>query len=155
MHTITVADFEENELLGTSDDELDEWNVFWGSPLIFQHILTKLPPKAKVLDVCSAWGRGTIPLGLYGHHLTLVDKNRQHLEMAAEYAKTLQISCECLAIDVDDLKLALPAESFDAVIILEGIAHFDKLKVPRLLESASTMVKPGGLLYCRCHLDPR
>lgn len=126
----------------------------------------------KVADLCAAPGGKTAGLAAAGARVTAVDISESRLLRVAENLKRLKLEAELVATDIC---ARAPPEPFDAVLLDAPCTatgtirrHPDIVRLKResdvaalaaiqskMLDRASAMVKPGGLLvFCTCSLEP-
>lgn len=126
----------------------------------------------RVADLCAAPGGKTAGLAAAGALVTAVDISKSRLLRVAENLKRLGLEAQLIAADIC---AAAPPEPFDAVLLDAPCTatgtirrHPDILRLKResdvaalaalqakMLDRASAMLKPGGLLvYCTCSLEP-
>lgn len=134
--------------------------------------LLNAKPGQRVADLCAAPGGKTAELAAAGAHVTAVDISSARLRRVKDNLDRLHLEAECVTADILSWQ---PAAPFDAVLLdapcsatgtirrHPDILHvrqnrgFEKLVdlQSKLLERASGLVRPGGLLmYCTCSLEP-
>jgi 16S rRNA (cytosine967-C5)-methyltransferase len=144
-----------------------------------QDAAAALPPRLfgevgglAVADLCAAPGGKTALLAASGAAVTAVDVAPDRLERIRENLARLKLTA---ALVVADVTAWAPERVFDAVLLdapctatgtlrrhpdilrLKRPGDLDKLVAlqARLLEAATKLVRPGGLLvYCTCSLEP-
>jgi 16S rRNA (cytosine967-C5)-methyltransferase len=125
----------------------------------------------RVADLCAAPGGKTAQLAAAGAHVTAVDRAPARLKRLADNLARLSLSAELVCADVAEWQ----AEPFDAVLLdapcsstgtirrhpdipwLKNVEDVTALAGAqrRLIERASTLTRPGGMLvYCTCSLEP-
>ena len=125
-----------------------------------------------IIDLCAAPGGKTMQLAAAGARVTAIDRSESRLQLVMDNLARLRLSAELHAADAASWKPRAPADAvlLDAPCSSTGTIrrHPDVAwqKRPedverlaalqdRLLQAASSMVKPGGLLvYCVCSLQP-
>ncbi len=126
-----------------------------------------------VADLCAAPGGKTAQLAARGANVTAVDLSAERLKRVSENLTRLSLEAEVIAADVTTWE---PGRQFDAVLLDAPCTatgtirrHPDILYLKRetdiaelaaiqakLLEAASKLVKPGGVIvYCTCSLEPQ
>lgn len=125
-----------------------------------------------VVDLCAAPGGKTAQLAARGANVTAVDVSAERLKRVSENLTRLGLKADVVAADAAAWE---PGRQFDAVLLDApctatgtirrhpdivhlkrdtDIAELAALQA-RLLEAASRLVKPGGvILYCTCSLEP-
>jgi 16S rRNA (cytosine967-C5)-methyltransferase len=127
-------------------------------------------PGERVADICAAPGGKTAQLAAAGADVVAIDRSARRLKRVDENLARLKLTAEIRAIDA----LKLEGEEFSAVLIdapcsatgtirrhpdvgwtkddndIRKLADLQR----RLLDKASTLVKPGGrIVYCTCSLE--
>jgi 16S rRNA (cytosine967-C5)-methyltransferase len=123
-----------------------------------------------VADLCAAPGGKTAQLALAGAQVTAVDRSAPRLERVRQNLARLQLGAEIVKADA----AAWQGGPFDGILVdapcsstgtirrhpdipwLKSEADLAKLMAlqTRLLDRASTLLKPGGtLVYCTCSLE--
>jgi 2-polyprenyl-6-hydroxyphenyl methylase / 3-demethylubiquinone-9 3-methyltransferase len=95
-----------------------------------------------ILDIGCGAGLVTEPLARMGASVTGIDPSAENIAVARHHAAE-----SGLAIDYRDTTaeaLAAEGAAYDAVLILEVVEHV--ANVPLFIESAASLVRPGGLL---------
>jgi 16S rRNA (cytosine967-C5)-methyltransferase len=132
-----------------------------------------LAPRAgeRIADLCAAPGGKTAQFASSGARVVAVDRSATRLRRLEENMHRLKLSVEVRTADA----LTLDEEPFDAVLLdapcsatgtirrhpdvawtkrPEDIGKLADLQ-RRLLDKATTLVRPGGrLVYCTCSLEP-
>lgn len=126
-----------------------------------------------VLDLCAAPGGKTAQLAAAGAKVTAVDRSGKRMELVRENLSRLKLEAHCVTADAVEWRPKSPARFIllDAPCSATGTIrrHPDTAwrKTPkqveelaalqdRLLDAASAMLAPGGLLvYCVCSLQPQ
>lgn len=131
----------------------DEWERLTRHRIEFQVTLQALsefllPPPARLIDIGSGPGRYAITLAQRGYRVTLVDLSSGSLAMARQKATEAGVELEGF-IHANALDLtSLPAESFDAALLLGPLYHLHKLEDRRTaLEQARRLLRPDGLVF--------
>ena len=127
---------------------------------------------SRVIDLCAAPGGKTAQLCSRGADVVAVDRSRPRLRLLKENLTRLGFSAELIGADARDWRPCSPAKYvlLDAPCSATGTIrrHPDilHLKSPndveraaaiqdRLLDSAATMLEPGGILvFATCSLQP-
>jgi 16S rRNA (cytosine967-C5)-methyltransferase len=125
-----------------------------------------------VVDICAAPGGKTAQLAARGANVTAVDVSAERLKRVSENLSRLGLNADVVASDAATWE---PGRQFDAVLLdapctatgtirrHPDIVHLKRdtdmaelaALQTRLLEAASRLVKPGGvILYCTCSLEP-
>src|SRR5215471_3332270 len=125
----------------------------------------------RVADLCAAPGGKTAQLASAGAHVTAVDRSEARLARLAENLRRLDLSAKPVRADATEWQ----AEPFDAVLVDAPCSSTGTIRrhpdIPwlksetdiaaladlqrRLLDSAITLTKPGGVLvFCTCSLEP-
>ncbi|MFN3232985.1 MAG: RsmB/NOP family class I SAM-dependent RNA methyltransferase [Alphaproteobacteria bacterium] len=126
----------------------------------------------KVADLCAAPGGKTAQLASMGADVIAVDRSGGRLKRLKQNLKRLKLEAEIVQADaaqwqpdapVDAVLVDAPCSATGTIRRHPDVLH---LKTPRdiktlgpaqtaILENASKMVKPGGVLvYCVCSLQP-
>ncbi|WP_338693894.1 RsmB/NOP family class I SAM-dependent RNA methyltransferase [Bradyrhizobium sp. 26S5] len=126
-----------------------------------------------IADLCAAPGGKTAQLALAGAHVTAIDRSPARVARLRDNLTRLALEAETVVADAAEWPAA--AGSFDGILVdapcsstgtirrhpdvawlrQEGdIAALSALQ-KRLLQKATTLLKPGGtLVYCTCSLEP-
>ena len=125
----------------------------------------------RVADICAAPGGKTAQLAQAGARVTAVDRSAPRLARVRDNLERLSLHAETVAADATEWQ----GGPFDAVLIdapcsstgtirrhpdiawLKRESDIESLTAVqrRLLDHASTLIKPGGrLVYCVCSLEP-
>lgn len=144
MSSIPTVHFTANYPLGGGKYD---WNLDWGSEIIHQHVLPRLSPGAKVLDLCAGYGRGSICFVLHGFHVTMLDRNPDLSDIVCDFYPGIEGDVDFIVGDVEDLRSLLPNRTFDAVIMLESTVHRLKTQNYRTINDACSLLRPGGYFY--------
>ncbi|WP_166300351.1 RsmB/NOP family class I SAM-dependent RNA methyltransferase [Bradyrhizobium sp. 2S1] len=126
-----------------------------------------------IADLCAAPGGKTAQLALAGAHVTAIDRSPARVARLRDNLTRLALEAETIVADAAEWPAA--AGSFDGILVdapcsstgtirrhpdvawlrQEGdIAALSALQ-KRLLQKATTLLKPGGtLVYCTCSLEP-
>lgn len=126
----------------------------------------------EIADLCAAPGGKTAELAAAGARVTAVEQSGTRLKRLEGNLQRLSLSAEIVEADAATWQ---PGKTFDAVLVdapctatgtirrhpdilhlkrEDDIAALAELQT-RLLDSAATLVKPGGMLvYCTCSLEP-
>jgi 16S rRNA (cytosine967-C5)-methyltransferase len=135
--------------------------------------LIKLPPGARVLDLCAAPGGKTAQLIKAGYNVTALDSDADRMARLGENLTRLGYAAELVTADALEWQ---PAEKFDAILLdapcsatgtfrrhpevvwhrsvsdIAGLAAVQKRFISR---SLSWLNSGGTLLYCVCSLEPQ
>jgi 16S rRNA (cytosine967-C5)-methyltransferase len=135
--------------------------------------LIKLPPGARVLDLCAAPGGKTAQLIKAGYNVTALDSDADRMARLGENLTRLGYAAELVTADALQWQ---PAEKFDAILLdapcsatgtfrrhpevvwhrsvsdIAGLAAVQKRFISR---SLSWLNSGGTLLYCVCSLEPQ
>jgi 16S rRNA (cytosine967-C5)-methyltransferase len=135
--------------------------------------LIKLPPGARVLDLCAAPGGKTAQLIKAGYNVTALDSDADRMARLGENLTRLGYAAELVTADALEWQ---PAEKFDAILLdapcsatgtfrrhpevvwhrsvsdIAGRAAVQKRFISR---SLSWLNSGGTLLYCVCSLEPQ
>ncbi|MDB5501858.1 MAG: hypothetical protein JWR89_1760 [Tardiphaga sp.] len=125
----------------------------------------------RVVDLCAAPGGKTAQLIQAGAEVTAVDRSQNRIARLRENLARLSLQAETVIADGTEY----PGEGFDAVLLDAPCASTGTIRrhpdvawlkqesdiillttlQRRLLQKATTMLKPGGtLVYCTCSLEP-
>jgi 16S rRNA (cytosine967-C5)-methyltransferase len=126
----------------------------------------------RVADLCAAPGGKTAMLAAMGAEVTALDTSARRLKILQTNLTRLKLHAEVITADATTW---VPPQLFDAVLLdapclatgtIRRHPDLPYLKRPsdlkslaelqaRLLDSAASMLKPGGILvYCTCSLEP-
>jgi 16S rRNA (cytosine967-C5)-methyltransferase len=127
-----------------------------------------------IADLCAAPGGKTAQLASRGAHVTAVDGSKARMGRLGENMQRLGLGGQ-VDLVVADIETYQPGTQFDAVLLdapcsatgtirrhpdilhLKSASDIARLALlqARLLATAASLVKPGGLLvYCTCSLEP-
>ena len=95
----------------------------------------------KILDIGCGAGILSEPLARLGASMTSIDPSRRNIEIAAEHAAKAGLAIDYRCVSAEGL--AETGTVFDAVLAMEVIEHVRDL--PRFLNEAARMVRPGGM----------
>ena len=133
--------------------------------------LLRLPPGARVLDLCAAPGGKTAQLVKAGHAVTALDSSAERLARLNDNLARLGYAAEVVEADAATFR---PAEGYDGVLLdapcsatgtfrrhPEVLWHrsaarlANRVELQRaLLRNAAACLNPGGVLvYCVCSLE--
>ncbi|GIF46435.1 methyltransferase family protein [Asanoa ferruginea] len=149
----------------TADREIDDdgWQEFFSHPQFLRFssaILTAErtaaevaavrrwlgpPSGASLLDLGCGYGRIAVPLAAAGYRVTGLDANAAMLAKAAADAEAAGVAIDFVHRDMREM--ALPAESFDAVLNLSTAFGYadDADGDLATLEAVRTVLRPAGL----------
>jgi 2-polyprenyl-3-methyl-5-hydroxy-6-metoxy-1,4-benzoquinol methylase len=117
---------------------------------MYDHLVTLLHPVEgkRIMEFGSGFGKVSVWLAKRGAQVTGVDLGPDLVEAARAIAKINQVDCKFLRGDVTKGPLTDP-NTFDVVIGLAVLHHLSAEDLKRALQSASSLIKPGGLaLFC-------
>ncbi len=99
----------------------------------------------KILDIGCGGGIAAIALAQHGFAVTGVDASKRNISVAEVQRKRLKLrNISFIASTVEELALT-KQNSFDVICALEVIEHVENVEL--FLQSAWSMLKPGGLLF--------
>ncbi len=125
-----------------------------------------------IVDLCAAPGGKTAQLAAAGAAVTAVDRAPARLKRLADNLARLKLDAELVCADVEQW---MPERTFDAALLdapcsatgtvrrhpdipwLKSESDIARLSAfqHRLIERASALINPGGMLvYCTCSLEP-
>ena len=127
-----------------------EWNRIAGRPefLLTCRMLERcIKPGESVLDIGGGPGRYSIHLAQMGCDVTLLDLSGGNTMFAAARAEEIGLSLRTVTGDARDAgKLA--GGEYDHVLLMGPLYHLlDEADRVRAVESAMSVLKPGGLIY--------
>jgi SAM-dependent methyltransferase len=132
------------------DARYGEAELLWGTkPNMFVAAEMSAATPGRALDVACGEGRNTIWLAGHGWQVVGVDFSEQGLKRAAQLARAAGVADRVEFQLVDVVADALPAESFDAVIV----AYLQLTADARgeALRNSAGAVAPGGTLLIVGH----
>lgn len=103
----------------------------------------RLPPGARLLDLCCGQGRHAVPIAKQGYQVTGLDISEEWLADARQYAKKSGVPLELLR---SDMRVIPFEQAFDAVIIMFttfGYLESDE-EDQKVLDAVQKALKPGG-----------
>lgn len=105
----------------------------------------KIGPGSHVLDVgCGVGGPGVRIARLTGARVTGISVSREQIEVANSFAESERLAERVVFQYADAMEMPFPAQSFDAAVALESIAHMpDRGQV---LSQICRSLRPGGRL---------
>ncbi len=109
-------------------------------PTYLDQLEARLPDRATVLDLGCGAGELATRILAQRFHVTAVDISGNQLALARRHVPA------AVFIQADMTALALPPQSFDAVVALYSITHVPRIEHARLLASIAGWLRPGGLL---------
>ncbi len=106
----------------------------------------ELPEGARVLDLCCAWGRHSIPLAHRGYRVTGLDLSKYHIRLAKQASKLAAVDVEWINADMREI----PGRArYDAVF--NCFTSFGYLETEaddqRVLDGVRRALKPGGRFF--------
>jgi S-adenosylmethionine-dependent methyltransferase len=106
------------------------------------------PPPARILDIGGGPGRYSIALAQRGYTVALCDLSPAELRLAEQKAQEAGVRLEGYHnLNALDLS-SLPAESFDAVLLMGPLYHLIELaERQQAVAQACQRLKPGGALF--------
>lgn len=127
------------------------WNGMWGPEVIHQHCTPRIKRGDQVLDLCSGYGRASIPLAMNGARVTLVDKDEKALESAEEVFLRSGLRSRLERTVQADARSVTPqmlGRRFRAIVVSDGIHHMPKPKAIRLVSKLPDFLsRKGGVVY--------
>jgi len=135
--------------------------------------LIKLPPGARVLDLCAAPGGKTAQLIKAGYQVTALDNDADRMVRLGENLGRLGYAADLVTADVLEWQ---PAEKFDAILLdapcsatgtfrrhpevvwhrsIADIAGRAAIQKRFITRSLAWLQKGGTLIYCVCSLEPQ
>ena len=100
-----------------------------------------------VLDVTCGPGLYAVDLAGRGCHVTGIDFGPAAIAYARELAAAQGVSELCTFVQQDVREMAVPAEAFDAALLLYGqLAVLERAEARALLAAVAAALKPGGRL---------
>jgi SAM-dependent methyltransferase len=109
-------------------------------PRYLAALLERLPPGARVLELGCGGGGPTTQHLAARFALTGVDISARQIELARVNVPSAEL------IRADMTQVALPAESFDAVVSFYAFGHLPYGDLPMLLRKIGTWLRPNGVL---------
>lgn len=106
----------------------------------------ELSDGARVLDLCCAWGRHSIPLAQRGYRVTGLDLSKYHIRLAKQASKRAGVDVEWINADMREV----PGRArYDAVF--NCFTSFGYLETDdenqRVLNGIRRALKPGGRFF--------
>ncbi|PQZ57704.1 SAM-dependent methyltransferase [Bacillus sp. MYb209] len=132
------------------DDRFKSNEYFYGEePNIFiQEQAFRLVNHNKVIAFAEGEGRNAIFLARQGHEVTAIDYSEGGLEKTKKLAAKHNVKVHTKKVDL--LADSLPANEFDAAIMVFGHFHTDNQRM--ILNKMIHTIKPGGLIMIEVYL---
>ncbi len=107
-------------------------------PLLMKH----MPSKGKVLDLACGAGGFSFLLEDLGFQVVGLDSSEAMLERAREFARDKRSKVEFVKGDARELPFE--DNSFDYVLFIDSLVHFEPRELNQLFREAARVLKPGG-----------
>jgi SAM-dependent methyltransferase len=133
-----------DDIAGNVDD-VEGWNLDWGQEVIYKHLLPQVKPGDRVLDLCSGYGRVSLPLAMMGAKVVLVDLDQGDTDYAKElYAKAMMAS-RLQQIINGDVNLLNPGKigKFKFVVACDATNHMLKTKAAEFIAKLPSFLQNG------------
>ena len=96
-----------------------------------------------LLDIGTGGGLVAEPMARLGAEVTAIDPSQRNIAIARSHATAMGLDIDYRAATAEEL--AAENKGFDIVLALEVVEHVADLGL--FLQSASTLVKPGGVFF--------
>ncbi|BAA29298.1 class I SAM-dependent methyltransferase [Pyrococcus horikoshii] len=107
-------------------------------PLLMKY----MKKRGKVLDLACGVGGFSFLLEDYGFEVVGVDISEDMIRKAREYAKSRESNVEFIVGDAR--KLSFEDKTFDYVIFIDSIVHFEPLELNQVFKEVRRVLKPSG-----------
>ena len=106
----------------------------------------ELPEGGRVLDLCCAWGRHSIPLAQRGFRVTGLDLSKYHIRLAKQAGKRAGVDVEWVNADMRDVPGRARYEAVFNCFTSFGYLETDA-ENQRVLNGIRRALKPGGRFF--------
>lgn len=126
-------------------DGSDGWNTNWGQEVIHKYLLPQVKPGDRVLDLCSGYGRASIPLVLKGAKVVLVDRDQEATDYAQKLLTQAKLTKRLETILNTDATKLDPKEvgRFKFVIACCATTHMIKTKAAEFIGRLPLFLQAG------------
>ncbi|AFK21892.1 class I SAM-dependent methyltransferase [Pyrococcus sp. ST04] len=107
-------------------------------PLLIKH----MKRKGKVLDLACGVGGFSFLLEDHGFEVIGLDVSEEMIEKAREYAKSRESRVKFIVGDATNLPFE--DKSFDYVIFIDSLVHFEPIELNRVFKEVRRILKPEG-----------
>ena len=145
MSNIETCHFNLDFIAGTGGDG---WNDAWGEEQIHRLVVPMVQPEDTVLDLFAGWGRGSVPLAMYGAEVTAVDVSGKHTQQMIEAFTDAGLSSALFEIIVQDALELTPKETglFNFAVAIDAITHIHKSDGLDFIQRMPEFLIPGGVI---------
>jgi SAM-dependent methyltransferase len=117
------------------------------------HLLTRVRPGERVLELGCGYGRVALRLAAAGAQVVGIDVAEDSLALARRDAVAAGLAERCRYLNMDATALAFDDASFDAVACVQnGIAAF-RVEAHRIVAEAWRVLRPGGRLLLATYAE--
>ena len=126
------------------------WTESWGQELVVKHIIPRLEKDDIVIDLCSGYGRGSMPFSMRDTKVVAVDFSGKNITEGDEMRKMAGArSAERIVKDIKDLNNDDLDEEATIIIASDALIHFSKREADEIINNIPNLLKSNkrGLVY--------
>ena len=123
------------------------WSFRLGQEVIHRYLLPQVNPGDRVLDLCSGWGRVSIPFIFKGARVVMIDGNERTLDDAKGILNRAGFSSQLentINLDVKNLNQQKDIGKFKFITACNAITHMKKLEAVDFISTLPLFLESGG-----------